>query len=145
MSNINYPSWESGIPERLPYINPYSSDNMYIELATIIQIWDWESITRHSVPDQLRLKYAWSYTEILKWLREEYKFQVIIETAGNKEDFPKYTFRVYTDLSNEWDIILKWTNESYEDFIKKYCYDTYEQALDEAILYCLNLIEDETK
>ncbi len=131
MSNINYPSWESGIPEKLPYINPYSSDNMYIELATIVQIWDWESITKHSVPDQLRLKYAWSYTEILKWLREEHKIFILIDIVDNFY-YDKWTYKIKP--SSDFKKL---------PIIKPNTFYTYEQAQDQAILYCLKLIKNE--
>lgn len=127
MKNLNYPTWESGIPQLLPEINPYRSIENHCKYYPQ-KNWKDEIIgyTVHNYSSSTHIreyhqaKDAWSYMEILQWLRDkEYKFVEVPARDG---------------LYQVW-----YKNELIWDFYK----DTYYEALDEAIIYTLNLLKND--
>lgn len=137
MSNINYPSWESGIPNKMPDYNPYTKYFNWVKYKD-----DSPFVTNTFSVSLVELKIAWTYTEILKWLREEHKLLICVDvfllSPENKiiYDYSIFNFNKYDgQVLGDYEV----------NFGKDEGLSTYEQALDEAILYCLNLIKYETK
>lgn len=131
MSNINYPSWESGIPELMPIINPYNTTR--IKNKAVFNVWvkfNFENKEKINFlhfcgeNDLYYLRDAWSYTEILKWLREEHRLfiKININKTGTRYEY----------------IIKYFQDDGFEDLYPIEDFSTYEEALDGAILFCLN-------
>ena len=126
MKNLNYPTWESGIPQLLPEINPYSHskwENNWCkedepDATEIVLLPEWSD-------EYIIIRQVFSYMEILQWLRDKgYHIElkwIFTDTGGY------YNWEVYKED--------KWLSSFYQF--------TYHEALDEAIIYTLNLLKDE--
>ena len=138
MNNINYPSWEIG--KLLPKDNPYNKSVTWTliekgnnEFPERIEAWSYD--TRFNMCYEEIIQDAWSYQEILKWLREEHKLYPEVG-AINVPVFDKWCYDIYN--------ISKRTTKFLWD--RKYkAFETYEEALDNAILHCLTIIKDGNK
>jgi hypothetical protein len=149
MNNINYPTWESGIPELLPEITPYNEDYKWVlflesEKFQLNNI-DYLLLEYNSIQYEI-IRNAWSYMEILKWLREKdihITIQYITEsryqynpTIDDNRTAIKYVFTDDKFHRVKWTTCFEYERfTSFEDCI------TYHEALDEAILHCLKLIK----
>lgn len=141
MNNINYPSWEIG--QKLPKDNPYQEENgatMFFSYFKVKStgdiIVDSDEVHRYLYCD--KLQDAWSYTEILKWLREEHNLNIylrglyVVDICDIKEETDYYI----ADVNNK--PVLVEDNST----LDCYFFNTYEETLDNAILHCLQLIKD---
>jgi len=79
-------------------------------------------------PDEIP---AWTLQIAMKWLREVHRIEInIVLTELNYDNTRKYQFDVFSGNVND-DF----------DSVQRYGFNTYEQACEEAIKYCLeNLI-----
>ena len=139
MDNINYPTWESGICQLLPEVNPYD-DSWYIggKADREPEIWtDGEIGEFFFSPKFKRLKIAWSYQEILKWLREEHKIHIVIKSlyAVDICNIKTETDYYIADVDNKPVLVED------DGTLDCYFFTTYEEAIEEGIKLCLNDIK----
>ena len=131
MNNINYPSWQSGISSNILNHN-IDYDAYYIQIDDNIDIWNECEMSELYRGNGKVLDVAFTYTEILKWLREKHKL-VIEVTAINIPTFDKWCFDVYNMNTRTFKYL--WNK-------KEPVFNTYEEALDSAILHCLTILKE---
>ncbi len=77
------------------------------------------------------------YQDVIDWLREKHNIHIEISTSGDDEQYPKWTYwLVNTKKSNRIELAMKELSD-----IKILEYDTYYQALENAIEEALKLIK----
>ena len=140
MKNLNYPTWESGIPQMMPEVNPYNDEYYYIKVLNTgkIEVWNHYEIEKWYKPQLYQrveknseYAYAWGYMEILQWLRDKgYHIKIL---WGFNGDY--YFMSIDTLIDGK----LRMVN----NINTMNRYPDYYEALDEAIIYTLNLLKDE--
>lgn len=76
--------------------------------------------------------------EVVMWIYEKHGIWIIVETLGDKNDYPKFNYKVIslTDLNSDAKWLLNRFNISYEELIDK-SYNNPIEAYEAAIKYCL--------
>ena len=135
MQNHNYADWE--LTQLLPEINPYPIIDEWVEIENEDGIF---YILESQIEDEdccgSTIKDAWSWEDIRLYLLDK-GFVISIHYWGS-EHLTKYCSKTLYTIC-----IMKNGLSFIEDY--KDSFNTYEEARKEAIIYCLNLINNDKK
>lgn len=137
MNNHNFVSWE--ITQMLPKFNPYQTTDMRaLRWVILPKYYNFPSFTQYTEYLQLRYnskdkdwKDAWTFEDVRLYLKE--KGYILTQTIDTN------------DINYHCvDVFL--FEDGYEGYLELSFRDsTFEKAREEAIKYCLNLINNESK
>lgn len=122
--------WDKPIDSRWFYDTEYFTYRFSSEGAT-----KWTLGEESSYP-------APTISEVVMWLYENHGIWIVIDTLGNKNDYPKFDYKTISlsDLDSDTKWLMKKLGISYEELIAN-SYNTPTEAYEAALEYVLtNLI-----